>query len=424
MANQEDIARQQQLLQAHRRTLTVYLNQLAAFGGRAYATPAVLNGIDETWEHICILKERLQQLGAPVEDDITDELIASTRSIRDASRHPQRAGDTPLGTSLLLGRFNVGLGALRTLIEHVPEIHDAAIEFRTIFQAACEQINTLRAYKSLHDQLHEVQFRCFENIEQELPHLLDNALAIVNLEQYALNLADCITELREVAEQAPMLRPAPTWIDKLEQAHTQIVQALVEKDADLLRRATDQIRRVLILHPARINSQLNTTVRAMRLVSLVEVITYMRDTCVSLGLDAAIIERIELGLVALRELNMHLSALIEDHDHWQVIDDLLRLLSDYHEQDEVVALWTDLKEHAGQLYETSSEPWAIELKHNATQLEHAVQSQDLRTIMQYFRNYRSRAVLQFYRVDKQLKKLCDKLDRVDGPLAFVIGVLE
>jgi hypothetical protein len=424
MANSEHVAQQQELLQAHRRTLAVYFNQLAAFGGRAYATPALLNGIEEAWVNICLLKERLQQLGALVEADITDDLMASMHSMRDSQRYPRRAGDTPLGTSLLLSRFDIGLGTLRTLAEQVPQIRDAAIEFRTLFQAACDQINTLRAYKSLHDLLHEVQLLCFENIEQELPRFPEDDLSVDNLERYALNLEDIVASLREVAEQSPIIKPAPTWILKLSQLHSQICQALAARDGNLLRRATDQIRRILSLYPAQINMQLNSTVRTMRLSTLIEVMMYIRDVCVSLNLEVSSIERIESGLAALRELHQHLTMLIDDHDSWQLVDNLLRTIDDYFDQDEVITMWSELKEQATRLYETSSEQWALALKTNADQLERAVLTRDHFNITQQLRSYRSRAVRQFYRVDKRLKDVCEKLDRLDGPLAFVIGVLE
>lgn len=421
MSNADPVVHEQQhLLNSHRRTLANLLAQLALQGGYAHASASTLNDIDEHCANIQRIKAWLVGLGIEVEDGPND--LAAQRLRQLPGNDGPRRGDTPLGTRVTISRLNNSMGVLRDLMRQVPEIHDAAVEFRTVFQAACKQIDTLRSYKLLHDQLHDIQFRCYENIEREMQHYPEREYSADNLATYADNLEDCIAELHEIIANAPTLRNAPVWIDWLAEAHSQILQALSIENTLLLRRATDQIRRVLNVYPTPINARLISTVQSMDLGTLVDIMEYIYRTCSDVGVNAETVGRLGDGLTALRELHAKLTNLSSDHEQWQPIDNLLRLPND--SLDDIVALWDKLKLQAGELYGSSKEDWARELRDDADKIDQAVQLQDARVIKQQFISYRSRAMRRFFQVDKQLRKVCDKLDHVGGPFAFVIGVLE
>ncbi len=67
MPFQEDIEVQRELLAAHRRTLSIYLRQLAS-SGFVHAPPTVLNGIQEARGNIARIKTVLRDWGVEVED--------------------------------------------------------------------------------------------------------------------------------------------------------------------------------------------------------------------------------------------------------------------------------------------------------------------------------------------------------------------
>ena len=416
----DNLQEQLRLLHKHRRSLAVAFKQMAAVGGFPYASLGLLNSIDEAYASIQLLKGDLRAAGVVVEDDTNDTLAQRLRLL--TGNDGPRAGDTPLGTRVIMGRFNSGMSVLRELMQRVPEIHDAAIEFRTLFQGACKQIDTLRSYKALHDQLHALQFRCYEHIEQELQYFPEREQSLENLQQYAENLHDCIDELREIIADAPGLKPAPIWIDWLAEAHTQMLKALAAEDAALLRRAADQIRRVLNVYPSPINARLISTVQGMDLGALVYIMQGIHHSCEEANVEAGLLERIAKGLDALRSLHEHLTGLSNDHEQWQPIDNLLRLPNA--SIDDIISLWDTLKAQASELYATSAEQWALDLRADEARIDQAMQHNDPRALAQQFVSYRSRAMRRFFYVDKQLKKLCDKLDHVSGPFAFVIGVLE
>jgi hypothetical protein len=76
MLSPEEIAEQQQLLAAHRRTLAIYLKQQAMIG-RAYSPPVLINGIEDARSTIRRIKGTLNAAGVAVPDDPDDDSLTS-----------------------------------------------------------------------------------------------------------------------------------------------------------------------------------------------------------------------------------------------------------------------------------------------------------------------------------------------------------
>jgi hypothetical protein len=72
MPNTHDIQEQQELLAAHRHTLSIYLRQ-RALQGAAFTPPSIENGIREARHNIRTIKATLRSWGAFVEDHPDDE---------------------------------------------------------------------------------------------------------------------------------------------------------------------------------------------------------------------------------------------------------------------------------------------------------------------------------------------------------------
>jgi predicted NACHT family NTPase len=80
MPSQDDIQGQQSLLEQHRRTLQVYLEQRAALG-KAHISPGVANGIDDARRDIRRIKVYLRNWEIAVEDLPNDEEDQSSREL-------------------------------------------------------------------------------------------------------------------------------------------------------------------------------------------------------------------------------------------------------------------------------------------------------------------------------------------------------
>ncbi|MCU0491300.1 MAG: hypothetical protein MUD01_06925 [Chloroflexaceae bacterium] len=81
MPNQTDIANQQQLLETHRYTLQILLQQ-QAMHGTAYAPPAIFHGIRAAREQIQLIKQTLRGWQVAVDDNPNDAEAASSEQPR------------------------------------------------------------------------------------------------------------------------------------------------------------------------------------------------------------------------------------------------------------------------------------------------------------------------------------------------------
>lgn len=72
MPDAQLIHEQQQLLHTHRRTLAIAIDQLAAVGGKAYSSPALLGSIQESRRQILRIKQVLRDWGIAVADEPND----------------------------------------------------------------------------------------------------------------------------------------------------------------------------------------------------------------------------------------------------------------------------------------------------------------------------------------------------------------
>lgn len=116
MPNQEDIAHQQELLAAHRRTLAQYLKQQALIS-ELFTPPAIAHGIDEARANIRRVKSTLQTWGIPIEDLPDDQVPPAVPPVPAAQplaslRPPQSRRIVFLVVGLLVFGIATGLAAL------------------------------------------------------------------------------------------------------------------------------------------------------------------------------------------------------------------------------------------------------------------------------------------------------------------------
>ncbi len=340
-----------------------------------------------------------------------------------------------------------GLFALGTLMQAAPGVQEEAVRFSADFQVACEQIELLGDYKDIHDQLHSLQFHCYNCIVQETKRSIDDDLAWDTLVDYELTFQDIVNHLRDMSEQSvelaaagPRVAPVATqtpiaratlpaqeivWIQDLVQAHTDLQNAIENADIRSLKRALRLMSRVLTIQPSQVNTRLNTTARALRLPALVQALGNIRNRLALPHLDPEQVHQFEVGVAALGDLNSSLSALVTSHDRWQAVDLELRRIETSLDQDlsELELSWPDLKAMAEPLYADTTAPWAVALLGDGGKLESALASEEPNRIKQAFRRYRRQIGERFYRVDIELKRTCDDLRQIVGPLASVLRMI-
>ncbi len=318
-----------------------------------------------------------------------------------------------------------GLAALGDLIETAADVREDVIAFRADFEAASEQIALVADYKDIHDQLHSLQFHCYNPIVQEARRLPDDEEAWENLSNYELTLQGIVAQLEEVARRPRLAGGEASWVADLVTARNELARAIDRFDLTGLKRALRLLNRVLTIQPAQYNARLNAAARALRLSALAQGLSRVRERLPALHLDSAKVAEFEAGIAALADLSSRLTALVNEHDAWQAVDLELRRIEAALDLDigELELSWEDLRARAEPLYTGIEESWATALANEAARLDAAVSAGDPVKMRHFFRRYRRQAGDRFFRVDIELKKLTDDLRRVGAPLAAVLRLL-
>jgi hypothetical protein len=219
------------------------------------------------------------------------------------------------------------------------------------------------------------------------------------------------------------------WTQKLEQARAEFRSAVERRDVEILKTSTRRLNEVLGTQPSRVNTRLIAAAQNLRLAALVQDMTTVRDSSAGLPHDAASGRRFaefERGVVNLAKLDARLRMLRDNHESMQEIDDVLRRVEALLEQDigELQDAWQDLKQLAGRLSDGDGALWRTKLDAQGVELELALAAGDPVKIKRQFRSYRSQALRGFNQVDRDLLTLCEELQKIGGPLAGLLSVLD
>lgn len=319
----------------------------------------------------------------------------------------------------------VGFSVLIDLLQS-SGVHNIVVTFRTDFQATREQVNILAYFKDLHDLLHTLQYKCYNPLVREARTFPGDEVTRENLIDYELTLREIIRELSDIVSRPPITGQTTAWINELAQAARSMQQAIETDDAHLLKRAIWLINRVLANQPSYINANLIATARTLPLPRLLRALVRLREQLVQLNLDQRKLRQFEAGVRALANRNQTLLALVNDHDAWQSVDrELRRIEASLHKDtNELEMSWDYVKVKVRNLCGNSTEEWAATLDAESKALEHALGTQDPSRIRQLFLRYHRQASNRFYRVDTNLKRLCDSFREFHDPLAELQRMLD
>jgi hypothetical protein len=319
-----------------------------------------------------------------------------------------------------------GLSVLPELMKRSDDVRMIVADFRTDFRVAHEQVNRLGDYKDLHDQLHKLQFHCYNGVAQAAPRFPDDDLTVDSLTDHALTIETIVEELNDLTLRPSIPRQELSWIEEVRLAKTDLRNAVDALDASCLKKALWRMNRLLSTQPARINALLNHSAHALNLPELLKALTRVSDTLSSLDLDPKKVGTFQSGVVAMGELNRLLTALVDDHDRWQALDVELRRVeaSMEHNLFEFEMSWPDIKKSCEPMYLEKADDWASALKKESDALEALIAGNNPAKTRRCFRSYQRRVTDRFYRVDVKLKLLCGEMRQIGSPLAAVLEVLE
>lgn len=336
--------------------------------------------------------------------------------VREELRLPQREYSDSV---------SLGLKALAELMQYA-EARSTVTTFGVVFQASCEQIIIIANYKELHDLLHTLEFQCYSGIIQESKRFPSDETALEILIDHELTLQRIMSEVQEVARRETLTTSEVLWLQDLERAQDEFHHAIENLDTRKLRRTIWLLNRILAIQPSRINTNLNSAARTLRLPALVNAMRFIWEKLVESNLNQEKLNQFRLGVDVLANLDQRLTALVIGHNYWQAIDLELRRIEANLERDffELEMSWTDLKERTEILFDSVEDSWTTSLKQDSERLDAALNTQNPAKIKRCFRMYRRRVSDRFYQVDVTLKRLCEELREVGEPLASVLRMIE
>ncbi len=333
-----------------------------------------------------------------------------------------------------------GLASLTELAKTSPEVQRAVVSYRNGFTTARKDIEVLGNYKDLHDQLHQLQYSCYNLIVNKLRTVTTSAAVAdglrsddVLLETSKVTLLHLTDNMRRIIGQGSFTNYDTSWLSHLEQAHEALSQTLLTWDLNNLKRVRRDLDRVLNKEPSKINSELEFTAKHLKLPQVVTDMISLRDHLASLKLEPKTVTHFASGVEALVRLDKRLTALLQQHAAWQTIDTDLRLLllnggietRLETDPDLVQDDWRELiREKVEQLSRGVSDDLSGQLNEYAAKIEEALKERNAALLERHLELYRRCVGLRFFRVDADLKTACDELRKVGDPLDALLGILE
>lgn len=326
--------------------------------------------------------------------------------------------------------------AIKNTVEGVASKMDLApvrriiMDSRGVLTELTGKIELLRAYKNLHDALHNVkmQFRTLDRSSRLMASDPDQAedfgRAVGFLESQAKIMESAFLDL---PSQPPKIREVErVWLDSLTAAITSAKQAARQEDTGMARQGVVEVRRILSWEPPRIDGMLSSTAEAIDLSKL-EVIFSAAAALPDLAEDIAMLDA---GRIASEQLLRQLKAQIIQHAKWQAIDqrlagaDDILLKASAEEHWDFDALWKSLKDIITALMATEPQSaWAMTIAAAVIKVEETRLTNDWKQLVKDFNGYRQEATVQFFAVDTNLKNLAGEVNKIGEPLRNLLNDL-
>ena len=316
--------------------------------------------------------------------------------------------------------------ALRTLPDLMRDdtaIREALLEYRVRMESLVTRIERIVALKAVHDHLHNIQFRCYEQIVREATRLADDDTAADLIEGYAGDLLAIIEELRTLDQEPTFTSSRLRWIDTLRSAYDLLLAGAQARDAVKINQAARQLDRVLPIEPVLINARLFEAAEGLELEAVSSAMCFICDRGAKSGMPEEKLAPLKEARDVIEQLDENLASLVRSHNFWQEVDKTIRALSSNLDAPPIVgAEWPTLKSDLETLSATPAE-WAKNLRKELTAIDAALAANDQTSLVRAFGRLRQKAARRFYDVDRDLKTQCGELGEVGKPLAQIVEAL-
>ena len=333
-----------------------------------------------------------------------------------------------------------GLPALKDLMSNL-EIYAEVKAGKDKLQEACNQIKIISTYKSVHDELHDLELLCYQPIiDQEPGFSEDTKRSLRELRVYYSTLQRINGNLQEITqrkiENQPILQEAD-WVQDLKQAQEQLSE-FIEISSEIadfckLQPTIRLLNHVLAQQPTVMDTNLHSTAKALSLPVLVQSMSNIRKNITQVQpiseQESKKIRHFQEEVKALEDLHEKYDSLITRHHEWQGIELDLRLIqSDLnHNINDLAWSFPRLKTKIEKQYSDVGEEWVKEmkkLKKCEDKLNNTLTIEvDTSKVKDDFLAWRRQAGVCFFILDKELNSFCGQLrDYIEKPLASIASI--
>jgi len=315
--------------------------------------------------------------------------------------------------------------ALKELLRD-PEISSKLQAFRVNFEGADQRIQIVGDYKDLHESLHDIQLLCYSPILSARRDFPQGQTAD-QLSMDSRKLNRLIRQLRVIVQRPTLDASDFIWIEEqLEPARLDLNGAIAALSSTKLDDSIELLTAVMQQQPSIINSLLRGAVRDLdlpRLQSRLEQVTISLQT---LGASPSELQWFQKGVAQLGVLDAELKATVSNHRAWQAVDNNLRLVEGAlnEEIEEIEKSWRILETKLTLACDGATDDWAKDIEEARSLLQDAIAKRSFSSIFDCFKELQTLAIDRFYKVDKEMKDLCEKLRPLGDELKAILEVME
>lgn len=286
------------------------------------------------------------------------------------------------------------------------------------FEHAHKQIDIMQDYKNIHDALHELEFKCFKSIAQQLPHF-PQKVNFSELNFYLLTLSQIRKRIQDIVSRAALPQSENPLLSRLEDAEQTLTQALKNRNRELFDKAVRGVAHILKYDLSRINQRLSNAAASLSLPNLIDSMEQVRSYLVNYEDNPSETNAIEQGIQSLRNLDNSLSTKTREHSEWQEINDELRLAES--DLQSAIDQWPHLKERLHVLCGKSMDTLVLPIREVCNELDQALHANETkRKLKELFRSLNGFVGLRFQEIDTYLKDFYDDVRVLDEPLTSIV----
>jgi hypothetical protein len=338
-----------------------------------------------------------------------------------------------IDTAELAGDTKLGIAELKKQARKIREALAAAGQLAVVVV----RIETLEAYKNLHDKLQSFQFGMdsFQELNAAANEMATDPAQERKLKNFLKLLRLLCSQISSDVSKLPASEGG--WFAPLTEAAQRLDQAIQQKSADSFD-ALDDVRNVLRVVPQRLNERIVETTKDLRFDQLAAAVS---ATLPKLPDADPARPQISSAHGSIRVLQLTTTARVNEHGLWQAVDrkvaNLMDLLvppdaplgpavnGDPSLPYQFAPIWRALRPKVTELMALDPNgTWREKLLNYQTEIDSLLTRERVDTpFIGAFEDFRNESLQRFVEVDLALKQDCERLAEISVPLREILKEL-